>query len=342
MAEFTETKTVTINCPGCASEDIVKNGQRNGYQRYLCRGCEKNFRTTGEAFGRQYPAEVIGAAIDMYFSGVSYKQVAEHIETAHNLPEPSKATVFRWVHGYTQEASDTLSEPARAPVVGDHWVADEMMVRVGGDRYWHWNVMDAQTRYLLASHLSQGRGLNDAIKVMEQAVERAGGKLPKKVTTDGLGSYIQAIQIVMPHTEHVVAEGIRAEVNNNLSERMQGTFRDREKTLRGLQGRASGQRYLDGFVVDYNHFRKHEALGGQTPGDVAQVNVPYREWADVTRDQVQQALKDAVPPRAKPGSTAKAAQYKSAPKKARHGGKNYSPAQIQRFHDRKMMGPKKR
>ena len=343
MAEFTQT--VTVNCPACASEDVVKNGQRNGYQRFMCRACSKHFRTTGEAHGRQYPAEVIGAALDMYFSGVSYKQIAEHIEKVHNLPEPSKSTVWAWVHGYTAEAQETMDAPEHTPEVGDHWVADEMQLKVGGERYWHWNVMDAKTRYLLASHLSKGRGLSDAIKVMEQAVEEAGGKLPKTVTTDGLGSYIQAIGIVMPNTEHIVAQGIYEEVNNNLSERMQGTFRDRTKTLRGLQGRASGQRYLDGFVLDYNLFRKHEALGGRTPGEVAQVRAPYHEWADVTRDNIQQALQDAIPrpstyqQRAAEG---KAAQYVSNPKKARHSGKKWSPAQIKRFHDRKMMGPKRK
>ena len=31
--------------------------------------------------------------------------------------------------------------------------------------------------------------------------------------------------------KHVVSQGIRAVINNNLSERLQGTFRDRDKTL---------------------------------------------------------------------------------------------------------------
>ena len=340
MAEFTQT--VTIDCPTCASEDVVKNGVRNEYQRYLCQDCGKNFRTTGEAHGRQYPAEVIGAALDMYFSGMSYKQIAEHIEKVHNLPEPSKSTVYEWVTGYAEQALDEMTEPEHTPAVGDHWVADEMQLKVGGQRFWNWNVMDAKTRYLLASHLSKGRGTVDAIKVMEKAVEEAGGKLPKTITTDKLGSYITAIHTVMPGTRHIQSEGIYEDVNNNRSERVQGTFRDRTKTMRGLQGRASGQRYLDGFVLDYNLFRKHEALGGQTPGEVAQVNAPYGEWADVTRDRVQQALRDAVPSRAKPGSAAKAAEYRSDPKKARHSGKNWSPAQIKRFHDRKMMGPGKK
>ena len=32
-----------------------------------------------------------------------------------------------------------------------------MMLDVGGDKYWNWNVMDHDTRYLLASYLSSER-----------------------------------------------------------------------------------------------------------------------------------------------------------------------------------------
>ena len=114
---------------------------------------------------------------------------------------------------------------------------------MGGDWYWNWKVLDAKTLYLLASHLSKGRGTADAIRVKEKAIKEAAGKLPKTATTDQLGSYVPVIGTVMPGTRHILSQGIYEEVNNNLSERMQDTFRDRTKTLRGLQGRASGQRY---------------------------------------------------------------------------------------------------
>jgi hypothetical protein len=84
-------------------------------------------------------------------------------------------------------------------------------------------------------------------------------------------------------TKHFVSQGIYELVNNNRSERLQGSFRQRTKTMRGLQTRATGQHYLDGWVLDYNLFKDHHALGGKTPADVAGVDVPYREWADVTR-----------------------------------------------------------
>ena len=70
-------------------------------------------------------------------------------------------------------------------------------------------------------------------------------------------------------------------MNNNRSERLQGTFRQRTKTLRSLDSRESGQLYLDGWVLTYNLFREHGGLGGKTPGEVARVSPPFNEWEDV-------------------------------------------------------------
>ena len=63
----------------------------------------------------------------------------------------------------------------------------------------------------------------------------------------------------------MVSQGVNAEINNNLSERLQGTLRDRDKTLRGLKSRAAGQAYVDGLVTHYSYFRPHEGLDGKRP-----------------------------------------------------------------------------
>ena len=47
-----------------------------------------------------------------------------------------------------------------------HWVADEMRLKVGGEKYWNWNVMDESTRYMLASHLTKERNAAAARAVM--------------------------------------------------------------------------------------------------------------------------------------------------------------------------------
>ena len=106
---------------------------------------------------------------------------------------------------------------------------------------------------------------------------------PARIKTDGLRSYRQAVPRTFPTREvrHVVSQGIRAQINNNLSERLQGTFRDRDKTLRALKSRASGQEYLDGLVINYNYFRPHQGLNGRRPAQAADADIGLRSWMDV-------------------------------------------------------------
>ena len=278
MAEF--TKTVIVNCPYCGHDKIVKNGKQLGKQRYRCKSCSKQFNDTGAVGGRHASAEQIGMAVRMYYGGNSYKQTAETMADGHNIPEPSKETLYRWVTEYSEVAKDILADfPAHT---SGKWVADEVQVRVGGEKYWLWNVMDAGTRYALAVHLSPNRDQRAAVAVMRKAMAAADAP-PRSITTDKLGSYAGAIKAVFPDADHIQSEGLRARVNNNLSERLQGTIRDREKTLRGLEGLKSGQRYFDGWAVNYNVIREHEGIDFQTPAEMAGVIPPFTEWADVVR-----------------------------------------------------------
>ena len=349
MAEFTET--ITVNCPDCESEYVVKIGKRDGYQRYLCRDCLKKFRTTGEAPGQKAHAEMVGAALDMYFSGMSYKQVAENLEKVYDIPEPSKNTIWLWVHDYSKAAVKRMKDyPAN---VGDEWVADEMQLKVGGDRLWNWNVLDTKTRYVLASHLSRNRGIRDAEIVMKKAA-RATNVKPKTIWTDGLSGYVEGIQRVFPGVKHIVSQGIYEEVNNNLSENLQGQFRQRTKTMRGLETRETGQEYLDGWVVDFNLFKDHEAHRGGTPAQAANVNPPYAEWADVVRMErrprqtlspLALAVMGAVPsPHQKPSSSTRATIRLSEYRGRTRPLSKSSQAQgrARGGHDFRMTGPRKR
>ena len=106
---------------------------------------------------------------------------------------------------------------------------------------------------------------------------------PRQIKTDGLRSYRDAVPRAFP-TRPVkpgVSQGIKSEINNNLSERLQGTIRDRDKTLRGLKARETGQAYVDGLALHYNYFRPHESLKGKRPAEAAGAELPFKDWADV-------------------------------------------------------------
>ena len=282
MARFTTTSTVAIGCPHCDSDHVIKVGKRDGYQRYQCKTCNRKFHANGNAPGKRFTANQIGAAVRMFYSGMSYKQIAENMAEAHDVPEPSKATIYEWVRDYTAVALREMEN--HKAQTGDEWVADEMQVTVGGKKYWNWNVMDSKTRYILASHLSRRRDTRAATTVMRKA-QKAAVTTPKTVKTDKLKSYIGAIENVWGgDVNHVQSEGIRAELNNNLSERLQGTFRQRTKTLRGLDNKESGQVYLDGWTLTYNLFREHEALDNKPPASAAKVSTPFESWESVVEE----------------------------------------------------------
>ena len=122
-----------------------------------------------------------------------------------------------------------------------------------------------------------------AAKAVIRKALAAAVKPPKTFTTDKWRSYIPAIKELMPETTYMQSEGLRVEINNNLSEQVQGTFRLMEKTLRGLDSKEIGQRYLDGWVLHYNLTCDHESLGYASPGAKAMVMAPFTEWADVVR-----------------------------------------------------------
>ena len=296
MAEYTTTTTHTIKCPECVSGDVKKHGLQSGQQRYFCKACKKAFRAGGKAEGRPMDAELMGSAIRDFYTGKSYKQIAEGLREEYDLPsEPSKSTIYEWVRDYTDKALKQMGD--HKAKTGGHWVADEMQVKVGGKPMWLWNVMAAETRYILASHLTPRRDAAAARVVMRKAAMAADGP-PKTITSDKLRSYGPAIRDVFPESKHTKSEGIRANINNNLSERLQGTFRDRIKTLRGMDSRKTGQHYLNGWVLTYNQFRGHESLRNKTPGYRAKVKPPFKEWADVVKAEAA----PRTAPRVRPAS----------------------------------------
>ena len=286
MAEFTQTNVYTVNCPACHDHRVVMAGKRNGYQRYRCTSCKKWFRADGQAKHRKnaYTAEMIGATVRDYYAGLSIKQLAESIADRYDVPEPSKATIYRWISAYTDQAKVAL-KGVKAEL-GDHWVVDELFVRVGGVQGYVWIVMDKETRYILSAVLTLDRDGKSATQALLKALTVA-KQHPAKITTDKAKAYPVALNKVLPGVKHIKSKGITSWLNNNMIERLNGTYRAREKTLRGLNSLKSGQHYIDGFTIYYNFFRDHHALKGKRPAQVAGVNAPYKEWADFVRADIE-------------------------------------------------------
>ncbi|KXB02194.1 hypothetical protein AKJ43_02295, partial [candidate division MSBL1 archaeon SCGC-AAA261D19] len=75
-------------CPKCGLDDqVIKKGfrynQSGPVQRYKCKRCGVKFVKRTAFVGMKNKAKVVATALDLYFRGLSLRQVAEHLETSH-------------------------------------------------------------------------------------------------------------------------------------------------------------------------------------------------------------------------------------------------------------------
>jgi transposase-like protein len=216
----------------------------------------------------------------MYYEGMSLNGIRRHFQQEFETM-PSTATVYEWVEKYTPIAIKNFRD--YHPKVGDTWVADETVLKIGGQKVWFWDIIDRDTRFLLASRVSTSRTATDARILMEKAYEKA-GKAPKVILTDKLHSYLDGIEMAFgSDTEHRQSRPFTTEDSTNDIERFHGTLKSRTKVMRGLKGIESAIEFTDGWLVYYNYFRPHESLGDRTPASVAKIVYPVKDWADVTR-----------------------------------------------------------
>ena len=97
-------------------------------------------------------------------------------------------------------------------------------------------------------------------------------KEPEFMITDGCHSYKRSIVKEMPTTNHVQLKTIRSHINNNPIERINGSIRDRIKTMRGLQNLESADLMLTAHRNYYNFIRIHQTIG-ETPAEASNINI---------------------------------------------------------------------
>jgi putative transposase len=276
------TEPQPIVCKWCGSTDVMKYGIRNGVQNYICRKCKRKFTAKDTPYHMQTPTEQIGAALNMFYDGLSLSAIARHLEETYKNPV-NPSTVYRWILRYTTEAIRIL-DPL-TPKVSNAWVVDETVIKVAGYKVWFWDIIDADTRFLLASHLSRGRTILDVSIVMQRAWKKA-DTAPRFIISDAMPAYTDGIERVFgADALHIQTKGITHEINTNIIERFHGTVKDRTKVLRGFKTPQTAKLILNGFLIHYNFFRPHMTLRHKTPAEMAGIRSPFKNWTDVVRKQ---------------------------------------------------------
>jgi len=287
-----------IVCPKCFSQTYQKFGIRhNKYgemQRYVCKACNHRFVVNPAFENAKASAKVITAAIDLYFKGVSFRKISDHLQQFYRFSIHC-SNVCRWVTKFTNVVQPYVDSLIPSQVGGVYHV-DEMLLHVRKEdnnqlqkkenhtrhRFdnhysWLWNLMDSKTRFWICSKLSQKRDTASGIAVLKDMKKRA--PLPKAFVHDGLPAYDEAyrkelLALQNPRVQNIRSVSLRHEGLNAGIERLNGTVRDREIVMRGLDKQKTAQDLVDAMRIHYNFIRPHMALENKTPAEKAGINLP--------------------------------------------------------------------
>lgn len=282
-------------CKYCGSENAVKNGHVHGKQFYLCKTCGHKFVEPNAYPKMRTNGTVIATAIDLYYEGLSARKVQNQIEKIFGV-SVSQVTVWRWMVKYANLVSRFVE--AFKPQLLVIWKVDETAIKCKGLQKWFWEIIDEETKFLVASHLSSVRTAKDAIALFEKSMKVA-KKKPLSIYVNGLPAYLKGYNKVFrtlrkdTRPELIRKVGLRVVNSNNSVERLHGTLKDRIKPMRGLKEMETVITLLEGWVVHYNYVRKHQKLKGKTPAQVSGIG-EKNDWHNLIKKSIQNKTKEEI------------------------------------------------
>lgn len=257
----------------------MKNGKVKGKQQYLCKTCKHQFIDGSNFPKMRTKSKIISISLDWYFEGFSVRKIQNQIAKVFEV-SVSQVTIWKWITKYSNLVKNYVM--TLKPQLSGFWHEDETVIPCEGQNIWFWEMIDEDTKFLVASHVSETRTLEDTIAIFKKALQQSKVR-PKAVFVDGSHVYHRAFNKVFytlkkaTRPELVQRVGVRTRETNNMVERLHGTLKDRTKPMRGFKDFDSTKAILEGYTVHYNFVRLHQSLKGKTPAQASGLEIK-NDW----------------------------------------------------------------
>jgi len=268
------TEQAIPTCAYCNSLKVVKNGKRKNKQRFSCLSCKKSFVANPEFRNISVEPKVVVLCIDLALKGLSLRKIKDTIKQFYSV-DVTHETVRQWKNRFMAQINSFVEQAK--PETKSVWHTDETKVKTKKGWLWIWNSLDEETRFLVASTVSEGKGVLEARKHFQIAKQNNSGIRPKQINTDGLQDYRRAIRKEFrTHKKETVHHRSIGFIENQHIERLNGNQKERLKVMRGLADRKSLDFHTRDYRTFYNFVRPHQAIG-TTPAIKAGVDLGLSE-----------------------------------------------------------------
>lgn len=288
----TTSKQNYPSCPACGKATFLHHDHEH-YSNFRCcdKKCNHSFFTVKSSviappsmnhligktnFKRmRYPVHVILSALSMFYLGKdSFRNIALIMRTVFNF-KVSHTSISNWCKNFAPLFQNmSLKLIPSLNLNSDEWHADETVVKVAGVKHYIWFVVDSETRFVVAFHLSPHRNSPQAFSVLNAA--KTLGK-PTTIVSDRYFAYNVPVKSVFKDVKHIRVESFKDDISNNLIESFNHQFKAWYKTKQGFHSFVSANNLISMFVFFYNFVRPHSALNYLTPAQVAGLNLSKKQ-----------------------------------------------------------------
>ena len=271
------------SCPVCGKAAFLHHDKEH-YSNYRCcdKKCSHSFfvpkptaisaPSMSKLFGKadfkrmRYPVHVILTALSMFYLGKnSFRNIALILRTVMNV-QVSHTTISNWCTKFAPMFQNIALQLIPAlNFNSDEWHADETVIKIRGEKYYLWLILDSETRFVLGFHLDRHRDSPQAFTVLNAAKPLG---TPQAIVSDRYPAYRMPVKTLYG-VRHIRVESFRDDVTNNLIECFNKQFKAWYKTKQVFSSFACANNLISMFIFFYNFVRPHSALNNLTPAQCA-------------------------------------------------------------------------
>ena len=234
---------------------------------YLCARCGA-YTTPDDGFWKmKYPGEVISAGIELYYAGVSLREISSIFWRLLGI-RISRTGILNWITKYAKQVEEFRK--MKRPNLSKNWAVDEKFVKVKGKKCYLWLVKDRKRGFVIEYVLSDNRKAGNAGELFRKA-KRVGR--PNEIRHDGYPGYPKKIAKHFPDADDRTSKGFWHKHNNNSAESTNSEFNGRYKTMRGFGSFDSADAIIGGWAM-HQDFVKKDRRRNKTNAERCGIKIP--------------------------------------------------------------------